>query len=223
MANEIKYSHFGERNKLFDRLAGDITADILSSLELKGTCNILLSGGSTPKPVYERIAGALDTLEQIHWGLVDERFVGVESEYSNERMIKEALGKDADVVGLVRDLNDRSQNLKKAEEFYESFLFDTDITVLGMGTDGHTASIFPGDPISEELRLNNKVGIENTSAPNFPKERITCTPELICNSRKIYLLITGEEKLHVLSDVNLKLPIHDIFKKRQDILVYYAD
>ncbi|MFN5149367.1 MAG: 6-phosphogluconolactonase [Flavobacteriia bacterium] len=223
MANEINVKMFDDQNDLFDCMALDVERDILKTVEKDGGCSILLSGGSTPRPVYERIGRSLETMNAIKWGLIDDRFVGAESDYSNERMIRETLGEKADIAGLVSDLKDRRLNRQKAVERYGQFFMKTNISILGMGQDGHTASIFPGDKASEDLRESNKVGIENTIAPFYPEERITCSPQMICNSEKIYLVITGKDKLDILMDFSLKLPIHDIMSKRPDISIYYAD
>jgi len=93
MANEINVKMFDDQNDLFDCMALDVERDILKTVEKDGGCSILLSGGSTPRPVYERIGRSLETMNAIKWGLIDDRFVGAESDYSNERMIRETLGR----------------------------------------------------------------------------------------------------------------------------------
>ena len=91
-----------------------------------------------------------------------------------------------------------------------------------MGPDGHTASLFPNDPSSEQILANNDVGLFNTNAPSIPTRRITCSKQMLLNAKHIFLLIFGEEKLNILENSNLNLPIHVLLKERNDIEIYYA-
>ena len=113
-------------------------------------------------------------------------------------------------------------NLKLAVERNNDFLERTDILILGMGGDGHIASLFPNDASSTEGLLTNDVTYINTQAPVTPIKRISCTKTVIKNTQRVYLLISGEEKREVLENENLNLPIHTILKELKNLTIYYA-
>ena len=223
MANKVEIMEFNSREELVSKLASDLTQYVQEIMETKGYCRMLLSGGTTPKPVYECFASMIQCPEKVLVGLVDERFVPLSSDYSNERMISAALGEGFKMEGMVANSFDIQDNLVQIRERYKPFLGETDITILGMGTDGHTASIFPGDEASDKIRKSDDVNIFNTMAPVYPEQRITCSTEMIVRSGVIILLITGTDKREVLANDNKRLPIHDILFKRPDIKIYYAD
>jgi 6-phosphogluconolactonase len=217
MANEMKLLTFHTREELFSAAAELITRS------LKPDSKVLLSGGSTPAPVYRLLAKKASGWKGIQWGLVDERFVSTDDVHSNEKMIREALGGEANISGMVLNDTDYHENLKAVNKSYQLFINHTDISILGMGQDGHTASVFPGDPSSELLMNEPRVGIFNTTAPGFPTKRITCSPEMLIKSELILILIMGKDKKEVLLDQTLELPIHKILSSRTDSIVYYAD
>jgi 6-phosphogluconolactonase/glucosamine-6-phosphate isomerase/deaminase len=92
-----------------------------------------------------------------------------------------------------------------------------------MGPDGHFASLFPNDDLSENILNSSEKGICNTNAPSFPNKRITYSFQSILEGKIIYLIITGKNKKEVLENYNLDLPIHKLLVKRNDIKIYYAD
>lgn len=223
MANEIHIKEFSTKEELFARCSESILNDIQQSILQNNHCSVLLSGGSTPEPLYNLLAENKELVSDVQWGLVDERFVDTSSEYSNEKMIREALGNDVKVVGMVSDSSNYTTNLIQINDRYKSFVDRTDITILGMGTDGHFASLFPGDKSSEKILNSNEKAIFNTSAPSFPEQRITCSFQMILDCQSIYLIITGQTKKEVLLNSKLNLPIHKLLAKRNDIKIYYAD
>ncbi len=124
--------------------------------------------------------------------------------------------------GMVYDINSESENLKRVKEAYKPFIDNkSTISILGMGDDGHTASLFPNDKSSEDdLAGNAEANILNTIAPVFPNKRISCNKNLILNSSSLYLMFTGESKLAVyMHSENEKLPI-SFFKHK--IQTYYS-
>jgi 6-phosphogluconolactonase len=223
MANKVEIMDFNSREELVSKLASDLTQYVQEIIETKGYCRMLLSGGTSPKPVYECFASMIQSPEKVLVGLVDERFVPLSSDYSNERMIGEAMGDGFKIEGMVTNSIDIQDNLLQIRERYQPFLSETDITILGMGTDGHTASIFPGDEASGKIRKSDVVNIFNTMAPVYPEQRITCSTEMIVRSGIVILLITGADKRNVLMNDKKGLPIHDLLLKRPDIKIYYAD
>jgi 6-phosphogluconolactonase len=223
MANEIHIEEFSSKEELFARCSESILLDIQQSFLQNNQCSVLLSGGSTPEPLYNLLAENKELVSDVQWGLVDERFVDTSSEYSNEKMIREALGNDVKVVGMVSDSSNYTTNLIQINDRYKSFIEQTNISILGMGVDGHFASLFPGDESSEKILNSNEKAIFNTSAPSFPEQRITCSFQMIIDCQSIYLIITGQTKKDILVATELNLPIHKLLAKRNDIKIYYAD
>lgn len=203
----------------------DIYSDIKRVLAENDQANVLLSGGGTPGPIYEQMAREIEDFNSINLGLVDERFVPVDSEFSNERLIKDAFSKakETTIVGMVQTDKNEQENLNQIRELYAPFRNRTDVIILGMGGDGHTASIFPSDPNSMEVLKNGAINLFSTCAPVEPKKRITCSMELISRATYIYLLIAGEQKLKVLRNNQMRLPIHNLFERRSDVKIFYLE
>lgn len=189
--------------------------------------NILLSGGSTPGPVYKKLDSEIFSFKKLNIGLVDERFVPTDDDNSNEKLIKKCFdSRPSDVyniIGMVKDDKNEANNLAEVREAYSPFIERTDIVVLGMGGDGHTASIFPYDSESDIAKKNGISGVFSTKAPAAPINRITTSMDLICNARHIYLLISGAEKLEILNSNHLQYPIHNVLERRPDVEIYYLE
>ena len=215
---------FQTKQHLEESLCTRMSEIIVSAIKEKGVAKILLSGGGTPKDLYRRLS-----LSNLEWskviiGLVDERFVSIDSEFSNEKMIAQILlqnaAKDAKLYGMVENIEDYTENLKAVNKSYQK-LIDSDIVLLGMGTDGHTASIFPKDQSSRECILDVTPKIRNTNAPNDPKKRISLNKPFISNSKHIFLMISGDNKINVFIQANNeKHPIH--FFKDEVSEVYFT-
>lgn len=200
-------------------------ADILQiAIAEKGTATILLSGGSTPKNLYQKL-GEIDLdWSKVHVGLVDERFVPQDSPFSNETLIRENLMQNkataAKMHPMVIHTTDYVENLKLATE--ENHVFENpDVIVLGMGDDGHTASLFPNDPSSEDATHSNTL-LANTNAPNEPTQRITFCGPILRKGIHNFLMITGARKLEVLSESKERnYPIHHFIPFLEGI--YYTE
>lgn len=218
---------YQKKSELIDDVSADVVRILSEATTLFGSGRMLLSGGGTPGPIYTEIAGKCDFLNSVQIGLIDERFVPTNSEYSNERLIRDCLSRKDEKVynirGMVEVPEDRTRNLNNVRKRYKSFVERTDVAILGMGKDGHIASIFPGDPASKEAREDNVPGFFNTNAPAHPEQRVSCGMELIRRVHHLYLVIFGEEKLQVLKNLRADLPIHDITKSRPDIKIYFLE
>ena len=227
MANEInmEVNKFQDEDRLIDSIVDTLISELEQSVHTNGTANILLSGGSTPGPIYRALDKICAFPKHLKIGLVDERFVASNSEFSNESLIKSCFTKLPselyDICGMVYDIKDEGNNIELLKANYQDFINRTDIVILGMGLDGHTASIFPNDPQSNEVLSSNEKSIFSTKAPNYPNKRITCSLDMITSASSIYLIISGNEKLNILENNELSLPIHDVLKKRNDINIYF--
>ena len=228
MANEMKLDirNYKDVENWTIAAAESIIMNIKMMYSLQDEVNLLLSGGSTPGPIYKILDQDLGSFKRLTIGLVDERFVPTNHEHSNEKLIKKCFdsrpAEEYNIVGMVKDAENEWENLKLVREAYAPFKNRTDIIVLGMGDDGHTASIFPNDLESDEVITNGQIDIFSTKAPVTPTNRITCSMDLICNARHIYLLISGQEKLGVLKG-DYQYPIHTVLEKRPDVQIYYLE
>ena len=101
-------------------------------------------------------------------------------------------------------------------------MYKRQVLILGMGKDGHTASIFPNDSASDTALVSEEPFL-NTNAPTHPTNRITCTLSLIKKAKHIFLLITGKEKLEIFNNKSLELPIHKVLAEREDLITFYAE
>ncbi len=168
----------------------------------------VLAGGNTPKLMYSMLASIIDEWKKVHlfWG--DERFVPHTHKESNYKMVKESLISKIDIPGSnIHPIPTEAISPEKSALLYENdirsffnssrFLdFRFDCTILGIGEDGHTASLFPGSPALKE----KKRWVVDTTAPeNYSvRKRITLTLPIINRSRSILFLVSGEKKRPVI-------------------------
>lgn len=168
-------------------------ADVLAA---RARCALALSGGATPRPVYATLA-APELASRVDWNGVevyfgDERAVPHDHVDSNWRMAMEALLSRVPIpAAQIHRMEAERQDLDAAAAAYGDQLpAALDVLVLGMGADGHTASLFPGSPaLGERRRL--VVAVEG---PKPPRRRLTITPPVIAAARHVVVLVTGKEK-----------------------------
>lgn len=188
---------FDSKASLIEALGSEMVDIINKAIEQKGVAKILLSGGSTPKDLYLWLSKQKLDFSKIKVGLVDERYVPLESPYSNEALIAATLYHNTTstgLIGMVADSENPEQNLKLVDAQYSTFK-NADIVLLGMGDDGHTASIFPNDSASTAALLEKNAGICYTKAPSIPENRITCNKVLLDSALHTFLMLTGSSKL----------------------------
>lgn len=159
----------------------------------RGSCSLALAGGRTPEPVYRELAGAsgIDwTRVQVFFG--DERAVPPDHPESNYRMIRLALlSRVALPPGQVHRMEAERPDRETAAREYERLLPPRlDVLLLGMGQDGHTASLFPGSAALDE---RDRLVLPVTGAKP-PAERLTITPPVIEAARKVAVIAAGEDK-----------------------------
>jgi 6-phosphogluconolactonase len=156
-------------------------------------CHLMLAGGSTPLPIYQRLALRKDIpWSQINLYFGDERCVPVNTPESNYSTVMNSLFPDGDRpegLNVYRMCGEDEPD--KAAEVYELVLPDRiDILLLGVGDDGHTASIFPGSAALDEEQRRVMPAI----ATKPPLQRLTITPPVIQSARYLLVMVQGEEK-----------------------------
>ena len=224
----MKIKQFKSIEQLENSLVRDIVKIITDSIENYGDARILLSGGSTPINLYSTLSQQNINWSKVKIGLVDERFVNNDSEFSNEKLIRKNLlqnyAKDALFFEMVYSTDNEKLNLELVNDKYSSFMKRLDLTILGMGSDGHTASIFPNDLESERIMNTKNIGIYSTKAPEFPFNRITCSKEIIGNSNDIFLFFTGKTKFNIFKNsIKTNVPISYFIKEYENMETYYTE
>ena len=185
-------------------VATEMEAALAADLAAHGRARMLLSGGTTPAPIYAQLAVAPLDWPKITVGLVDERWLSPQDSASNARLVRENL-LDLAEVGRFEPLV--REGLAVAESVHAANLEaehaqDPCITILGMGNDGHTASLFPGSVDLERVLASELpyAAIDATGCPvagDWPL-RITLTPAGFARTRRRLLLLRGEAKREVL-------------------------
>lgn len=175
-----------------------IVEKIQKTLQKNSTCRIGLSGGKTPRPLYEKLAQQKIPWDRIQFILTDERYVKPNEEDSNFRMINEAffskIQPNPENLFIFNTFLSREEAVNKLQGQLEKLrrernpLFD--ILILGMGADGHIASLFQHTKALDSTWL---VTTSETSQPPV-RERLTLTYDALLDSDEIILLIEGDEK-----------------------------
>ncbi len=217
--------NFNNAEELEDNLLRKSVSIIKSSIKKYGNAKVLLSGGSTPINFYKKIAIQKLDFKKISFGLIDERFIDNNSCESNEKNIKACFNnlEFLQFEGMIFDLKSIHKNIEIVNKNYIEKFKRIDLSILGMGTDGHTASLFPNDPASQNLMDNYKIGVYNTNSPTFPEKRISLSKDFICMSNKIFLYIRGEKKLDIINNCNDNLPINYFLKNHNNLSIFYSD
>jgi len=184
---------------LHKMLAYKVARDLEAAIAAKGSASLMLSGGNTPRPFLVQLAAENIDWSRVTVGLVDERWVDPESGASNENLVRSELLANgagaATFVGMYHSGETTAEAVAEVEADYKS-LFPFDVVVLGMGGDGHTASLFPGRPELQTL-LNDTVLCGAAEAPVDPKERMSLSLYAIASAAHCYLHIEGGAKLAV--------------------------
>jgi 6-phosphogluconolactonase len=189
-----------ERATFADSAARRLVAEIRRVLETRERCSLALSGGSTPRPVYQGLAAGLPDREawrRIDVFFGDERCVPPGDRASNYRMAREALlGRVPIEPPQVHRMEGERPDHDEAARAYAAILpARLDLLVLGLGDDGHIASLFPGAPALAESRRR----VIAVSAPISPRDRLTITPPVIREARLTIGLVAGAAKADALA------------------------
>ncbi len=181
--------------------ADAIAVMIHEAIAARGTVHIALAGGTTPTPIYHRLAMMALPWDRVELWFGDERNVPPDHPMSNYLMMRTAL---LDVMGEARVHRIQGEtDAVAAATAYERELVGAlgtpprlDLVLLGLGTDGHTASLFPNTPALDETE---RWVVANPTATGEP--RITLTPKTICAARHVRFLVVGATKASVLAEV----------------------
>ncbi len=203
MAEEIEWWDFDAADELVDAVVGDITFIIESALDARGQALVAFPGGNTPRPILEKLAEAPLRWKGVTIIPTDERLVPVSDPLSNVAMLaKIFLPKGARVLPLNSEAADYKLAGGAANARLQDLHWPPDLVWLGMGSDGHTASIFAGPDLDEALNPAKGVraiGVRpDPLPPEAPVDRVTLTVPAIAAARTTMIVINGAEKQQVL-------------------------
>jgi 6-phosphogluconolactonase len=211
---------------LAKRAAGDIAQLLEAAREQRGRARVALSGGGTPARTYELLAQTLPSWEGIEVWFADERCVGPDDEQSNYRLAAETLLRPAAIpAGQVHrmqgELGPREGASRYAEELRAHGAVELDLAVLGIGPEGHVASLFPDAPALRAREDEPCVGVSDSPKP--PPERITLTLPLLRAARRCLVIATGSEKTGAISGMlgepSEQVPASLLARERLSVIV----
>ncbi|MDQ3245658.1 MAG: 6-phosphogluconolactonase [Pseudomonadota bacterium] len=230
---EAEWWEYDSVDELADAVAGDVGFIVESALDARGDSLIAVPGGSTPQPILAKLAK-----RELQWRKVtiiptDERLVPMDDERSNVRALAKAfLPLGARVIPIAADIADYRLAGNSADARLQDLHWPPDLVWLGMGKDGHTASIFDGPDLQDALEAPKARRAVGVMPDPLPEEaavpRVTLTRSAILSARTILITITGSEKRELLEQAigdgqSSKLPIGRVLAEiDQPIDIHWA-
>jgi 6-phosphogluconolactonase len=210
---------FATGSELAAGLAADVAGWLRAAIAKKDYAILAVSGGSTPKPFFAALSNQLLDWSKVQITLVDERQVPEDNARSNAKLVKETLLQNYAVQAQFIPLfeNPNAKNLK-------SF----DVVILGMGSDGHTASFFPrGDNLEQALDLASHHAIIEINAPGAGEPRLTFTLPRLLATTQLVLHIQGADKQAVLEKAlsgtdDFEMPVRAVLNSPKPLTVYWC-
>jgi 6-phosphogluconolactonase len=201
-ASQPLFRGFRNADDLHAVLAADITARLSAGVARSGRASLVTSGGTTPGALYDVLAAREAPWNKVAVTLSDERWIETSSARSNEHLARTRLLVDKAAAAHLVPLKTAQVRARDAEKTVDAALAAMprpfDVVLLGMGTDGHTASLIPGsDGLARALDPADPALARAVYPPNLESmgERMTLTLRAILDARWIAILIRGEAKL----------------------------
>ncbi len=214
---EAEWWEYDSLDEMADAVAGDVGFIIESAIDARGNSLIAVPGGSTGPAVFSKLVSRTLPWKKVTVIATDDRLVPMDDERSNIRAIaKSFLPAGARVIPVVTDIADYRLAGNSADARLQDLPWPPDLVWLGMGTDGHTASIFAGPDLQDALdapKARRAVGVMPDPLPaEAPVARVTLTRSAILSARTLLIAITGQEKRDLLEQAiadgqSSKLPI----------------
>lgn len=194
----MEWHKFDHSDSWAQALTSKISATLQHSIDASGQAHLAVSGGKSPIPFFNMLSQAPIDWDRVRVSLVDERFVAPSNNDSNEHLVRTHLlinrAAQARFQGLVCDPRDLRASVARANNNTEKIT----LAVLGMGDDGHTASLFPGAAqLSEALDPGQEQRYIAITPVDAPYERISMTLRALLQVQGLILTISGKHKQEI--------------------------
>jgi len=225
---EAEWWDYDDAGEMADAVAGDVGFIIDSALDARSAALVALPGGKTPLAALAKLAARPIKWKEVTIIPTDDRLVAVDDERSNARMLARSfMPRGARVVPIASALDDYRQAGNAADARLQDLPWPPDLVWLGMGSDGHTASIFAGPDFQDALdapRARRAVGVMPDPMPDdAPMARVTLTRAAILSARTILITIQGADKRELLEGAiadgqSSKLPIGRVLAEAEQAI-----
>ncbi|RST32001.1 6-phosphogluconolactonase [Sphingomonas ginkgonis] len=200
---EAEWWEYDSPAEMAEAVAGDVGFIIESALDARGAALLALPGGGTPRPIYAKLSKAKFNWKKIVVVPTDDRLVPITDDLSNAKLLAQTfLPLGARVVPITGEIQDAKLAGNSADARLQDLPWPPDLCWLGMGGDGHTASIFAGPDLKEALdapKARRAIGVTpDPLPPEAPVARVTLTRAAILSARTILITITGQAKRDLL-------------------------
>lgn len=197
-------SNHVDAGQMAEALALRVAGALRQAIEARGSATLVVSGGRSPVAFFEALAQQPLPWAQVLVSLADERWVPVNHASSNEALVRRHLLRGAAAEARLFSLYQVAGSLDQAAELADAVFADLpqiDVLVLGMGDDGHTASLFPDSPqLEQALQADGSRRVLPMLAPAEPHQRLTLTLSVLGRARLPLLAIQGPAKLATLTE-----------------------
>jgi 6-phosphogluconolactonase len=199
MTAEPPATQYPDLGMLARELAAQLAAQLRAAIAQRGAASLVVSGGRSPIKLFEHLRTQALDWSRVTLALADERWVDPADPASNERLVREVLLQDraaaARFVGLKNAAATPDLGAEAAWQTFADVARPFDAVILGMGDDGHTASLFPASPqLAAALDPAAAPGCIGMRSPTAPEARLSLNLAALLDSRRIVILITGAAK-----------------------------
>lgn len=228
LGTKVRWTDCPDRQSWANKAADKIAELLDRSVAERGVASMLVAGGTTPQPIFKRLSEMHLDWPKVHVGLTDERWVRPNHPESNEHLVRNSLlrnqAKSARFHPLYRDTPRPSAAVPDAERAIGAIPSPYDVVLLGMGTDGHFASLFPGLPETKAgLDLHNPTLCVAVDKQQNGYARLSLTISALLHAQLILVAISGRPKrtvaLQALAGAN-DTPIATLLSHRKDDLEF---
>ncbi|MCX7053453.1 MAG: 6-phosphogluconolactonase [Proteobacteria bacterium] len=226
----MAYHAFSSGEALARDLANVVTAALKRRLAAAGAAGLVVSGGRTPAAFLRELASRELDWANVFVTLADERCVPVDGPASNLRLVREAFANSPASLAMLADIDATATNA--AARWSEALVRiprPFAAVILGMGDDGHFASLFPGMPgLAAALNPSQTATVVDGVAPVEPKARLSLTLPALLDTDLLVLHVTGYSKLKTLQRAScpgsvIEMPVRALLEQRQVPLeIYHA-